>query len=59
MADDQKQFFICAPILEKINEMEYYFCGEIEKLKILIINFFFFCWKFTFRFRKEIYGIEF
>lgn len=32
--------FLFVPILPKINEMEYYFCGEIEKLEILIINFF-------------------
>lgn len=52
MADDHKQFFLFVPIWEKINEMEYYFCGEIEKLEILIMNFF---WKFIFRLRKEIF----
>lgn len=40
MVDDDHKQFLFVLIFKKINEMEYYFCGEIEKLEILVINFF-------------------
>lgn len=47
--------FLFVRILEKINEMEYYFCGEIEKLEILIINFFSQSLFSVYLMRKEIF----